>query len=158
MRWKRGKLKGSAGSAGVKGKGWWLWLGALRCWLWKGSFSHWDFHHVPTVGTSQPGRKGSWQRSSKNGAEQADPCTGLDYGVILHQVVPRGFLPHQCPRTAPATPRCSTREPGHSLHPGHLAPKVRLGQGDIPWSRHGLSWPQKSQRCTGGMSSSGHGF
>lgn len=85
MKWKRGKLKGSAGSAGVKGKGWWLWLGALRCWLWKGSFSHWEFHHVPTTGASQPRRKGSLQRSLENRAEQADPCTGLDHGVIHNQ-------------------------------------------------------------------------
>lgn len=136
------KLKGFAGSAGVKGKGWWLWLGALRCWLWKGSFSHWDFHHVPTVGASQPRRKGSLQRSSEKEAEQADPCTGLDYGVIHQQVMLWETQPRDSSLTSahgqplPA-PSPSTQEPGHGFHPGHLALKVRPGQGDIPWSRHG---------------------
>lgn len=134
----RGKLKGSAGSAGVKGTGWWLWLGALRCWLWKGSFSHWDFYHVPTVGASQPRRKGSLQRSSEQGAEQADPCTGLDYGVIHHQVLlwetkPQGFLPHQCPRTAPASP-----QPLHTRARAWLSPWAFGSQSQAWPGRHSL--------------------
>lgn len=150
MRWKTGKLKSSAGSAGVKGKGWWLWLGALRCWLWKGSFSHWDFHHVPTVGASQPRRKRSLQRSSEKEAEQADPCTGLaDYGVIHHQGLlrdtqPRGFLPHQCPQTAPASPQLL-----HTRTRAWLSPWAFGFQSQAWPERHSLEQAQGSAGLRG---------
>lgn len=155
------KLKGSAGSARVKGKGWWLWLGALRCWLWKGSFSHWDFHHVPTVGASQPRRKGSLQRSSEKGAEQADPCTGLDYGVIHQQVMLWETQPRDSSLTSahgqplPAPPHESQ---GMAFTLGIWLPKSGLARETFLGADTGLSWPQKRQRCTGGMSSSGHSF
>lgn len=41
-------------------------------------------------------------------------------------------MPRDSPRQPPAPPHES-----QGFHPGHLAPNIRLGQGDIPWSRQG---------------------